>query len=72
MISYLKITAALAGVAVLALTHVGLSAQAQPSDTPVVALVASVPDVEMPEHTLASTDFFDGINVSAIAIGAYE
>ena len=77
MINHLKIAAALATSAALALAIVGPSAQTSPSTVAASAdgggaLTAEAREPALEEHTLASTAFFDGINVSAIAIGAYH
>ena len=77
MINHLKIAAALATSAALALAIVGPSAQTTPSTAAASAdgggaLTAEAREPALEAHTLASTAFFDGINVSAIAIGAYR
>ena len=71
----MKTATLLASVTALALTAVGPSAQTASSETALGApntITAETPVTEVSEHTLASTAYFDGINVSAIAIGAYE
>lgn len=75
MINHLKSAAVLAGVAALAIANAGLSAQTSASEVTLGApatISTDAPVTEVSEHTLASTAFFDGINVSAIAVGAYE
>ena len=71
----MKTVTLLASVATLALAAVGPSAQTSVVENALgtsnaISAVALVADAS--EHTFASTAFFDGINVSAIAIGAYE